>query len=370
MKIEEEEEPTLASARETVDRTRTGLALADGGAQSQADGKDLVSARTKIRANRPTIQEGEPDLVRQGEVTDPLSPEDRNRWQKLNAKVKHGLREIKKLGEALYEIREKRLYREDFPTWKNYCETILAMSRPHANRLIVGTEVLADLAPIGATKLPNAESQLRELARLATPELRRSAWEAVLSRDHTPTITAKVVREEVEKIRIQNGFASAQQDSGQDTKIEENSAKEKDTSDLKSSPPADVKPERFDADYHGPPWFEGREEKRLLLADGSECDSPLSITEESFITVAQVTAKLTAMDQNNDWTGNHCPKSHISKESVADRQRLLVALVDTINEFAGQSTNPAMKATVYHTVDELSRLTTYLKPPPSMPHEG
>jgi len=106
------------------------------------------------------------------------------------------------------------------------------------------------------------------------------------------------------------------------------------------------------------------------LADGSECDSARFTTEESFITATQVTAKLTAMDQNNDWTGDHCPKSHISKEAVADRQRLLVALVDTINEFASQSANPPMKATVYHTVDELSRLTTYLKPPPSMPNEG
>jgi hypothetical protein len=320
--IERGEEPTLASARESVDRTRTGLARDDR-----------------------------------------LSPEERNLWQELNEKVKHGVREIQKLGEALYEIREMKLYREDFPTWKDYCETILEMSKPQANRLIVGTEVLVHLAPFGVKNLPDGESQLRELARLPTAELRRSAWAAVLERDHTHTITAKVVREEVEKIRIQNGIPPARQDSGEDAKHEENFSEEKDFPDSKSPSPAEVKPKQFEADYHGPPWFEGRGENQFLLADGSECHTARATSEESFITKTQITAKLTSMTENNEWSKKHTPKSHISNTSVAERQRLLVALVDAINAFARQSDNPSPRETVFHAVEELSRLTTYLKPP-------
>lgn len=358
MNIEKEYEPNLVSARGAAARTRTRLARADGGEESRVEGSGLVSAGTCANVDRPAVQRGESDVDSQAERADRLTPEERALWRELNEKVKHGVREIRRLGEALYEIRQKRLYREDFSTWKDYCETVLEMSKPQANRLIVGTEVLADLAPFGATNLPDGESQLRELARLPTAELRRIAWAAVLDQYHTSKITAKVVREKVEKIRSQNGIASSRQESSADTSLEK-----LDSLESKSQASTETKPRRFEAEYIESQWFKGRDENRFLLADGSECDSARSTSEESFITATQITDKLTSMAQNNDWAKKHAPKTHISDSSIAERQRLLVTLVDVINEFATQSADPSTRATVFHAVEELCRLTTYLKPP-------
>ncbi|MCB1061577.1 MAG: hypothetical protein KDN20_01495 [Verrucomicrobiae bacterium] len=324
-----------------------------------------MSAGINSNVPRLAVQAQGSDLDHRGAKDDRLSPDERNRWKELDEVVKRGIREIRKVGEALLEIREKNLYREDFPTWKDYCETVLEMSRQQANRMIICAEVLADLAPFGAKFLPKGESQIRELARLPTPELRQRAWGAVLDRDHQSTITAKVVRAEVEKIGSKNGIASSQLESSENANPEENCGEEKDSPSSKSPISAKVKSRRFEAEYVQPPWFDGRDESQFLPADSSGCDFSRFTSEESFITATQVTKKLTSMANNNVWARENCQCGILSTESVAEQQQLFIALVDAINRFASLATSPSLAGTVFRAVDELGRFTTYLKPVPT-----
>src|ERR1017187_10161609 len=101
-------------------------------------------------------------------------------------------------GRALMAIRDKRLYRDHYATFEDYCRERWGSSRTHVNRSIRAAEVNAALAPIGA-KLEK-ESQLRPLAGLKTEEIQAAytkAKEAVGDKE----ITAKVMGEAAAQYR-------------------------------------------------------------------------------------------------------------------------------------------------------------------------
>ena len=138
-------------------------------------------------------------------LTDKLNEDERLRWTELNEVVKKGLKGLLAAGQALVEIRDRRLYREEFGTWESYCRDMLGYSKAQANRLISGAEVLTDLAPIGAKMMPARESHLRELARLPEPELRVEAWQNVLNEPNSD-VTASTVRKAVSTVRKKAGL--------------------------------------------------------------------------------------------------------------------------------------------------------------------
>lgn len=71
--------------------------------------------------------------------------------------------------EALYQIREGKLYRKDYKTFEDYCKSVQDMSRQFANRLIKAGEVYGEMVPIVSKMelpMPDNEAQLRELSRV------------------------------------------------------------------------------------------------------------------------------------------------------------------------------------------------------------
>lgn len=74
-------------------------------------------------------------------------------------------------GNALLAIRDKRLYREQYGTFEEYCRGRWGLGRAHAYRLIEGASVIANLSPMGDI-LPTSERQARALTRLE-PEQQR-----------------------------------------------------------------------------------------------------------------------------------------------------------------------------------------------------
>lgn len=88
-----------------------------------------------------------------------------------------GLASFVEVGEALADVRDRRLYRQTHGTFEDYCVERWGLSRNRAYRLIEGAEVAAVL-PIGNT-LPANEAQARPLAPLRDdPEALASAWQA------------------------------------------------------------------------------------------------------------------------------------------------------------------------------------------------
>lgn len=126
-------------------------------------------------------------------IQESLTLAEANRLSELEQVVETGLTVFVKVGNALLEIRDSRLYRQNFPTFEAYCRDRWGMVRQQANRLIQAAEVAENLEPMGS--IPKTERQARPLTRLE-PELQREVWTAVVDSMPVEQITAKVVEEQ------------------------------------------------------------------------------------------------------------------------------------------------------------------------------
>ena len=91
------------------------------------------------------------------------------RLAQLEIIIERGKRAFIEMGQALIEIRDKRLYREQgHKTFEDYCQTRWGFTSRRANQLIEGT----DAAGLLGTKFPKLanEAQARELTKLAKTE--------------------------------------------------------------------------------------------------------------------------------------------------------------------------------------------------------
>jgi hypothetical protein len=122
-----------------------------------------------------------------------LTVQERERRDELEVVIRSGLKTFYEVGNALAEIREKRLYRETHSSFESYCQEVWEISRRHANRLIGSAGVIENLTkgPMGPTeKLPTSERVARPLTKLP-PEQQREVWQEVVAKEEP--VTAKRV---------------------------------------------------------------------------------------------------------------------------------------------------------------------------------
>ncbi len=114
--------------------------------------------------------------------------------------INQNLKAFYNVGAALLEIRNSKLYRQEFKTFEDYCDSKWSMSKPQAYRLLDASEVRDNLSPIGDV-LPEKESHIRELKKLKQPELQREVWAEVLSAvgNDVRQVKAEVVEQAVSK---------------------------------------------------------------------------------------------------------------------------------------------------------------------------
>ena len=130
-----------------------------------------------------------------------LSDVEKRDLARLELDVEAGLLEFRRAGLALQEIRERKLHRENYPTFDAYTKDRWGCSRRRADQLIAAAE-LVDLLTLqtGTTgsQLPASERQAREL--LPVPEADRPAvWEAAVKAAGGKQPTAAEVRAAVEE---------------------------------------------------------------------------------------------------------------------------------------------------------------------------
>jgi hypothetical protein len=112
--------------------------------------------------------------------------------------IRQGWETFLEVGRALATIRDKRLYRDRFGTFEEYCRQRWEFSKTHANRLIDAAAVAAALTPIGV-KL-KSESQVRPLVGLARVKI-PAAWKRAEEIAGDDEVTAKVVRQAAEEFK-------------------------------------------------------------------------------------------------------------------------------------------------------------------------
>lgn len=120
--------------------------------------------------------------------------------------IERGLSTFIGVGNALAEIRNRRLYRATHKTFEDYCREHWQLSRIHAYRMIEAAQVTENLLPIGNKlqsiskdnhfPLPTTESQARPLTALS-PKRQREVWGRILEETGGKDITAAKVEKAV-----------------------------------------------------------------------------------------------------------------------------------------------------------------------------
>ncbi len=101
--------------------------------------------------------------------------------------IEHGLRTFVDVGNALLAIRDKRLYRQDFGTFEEYCGERWGFSSTHAKRLVDSAIIAQNLEPFGAKYF--SESHLRPLKNLQ-PEQQREVYQKAVETAPNGKVTA------------------------------------------------------------------------------------------------------------------------------------------------------------------------------------
>lgn len=124
-----------------------------------------------------TIEIREGRMIAEGTME--LTAHEKTRMEELEAVIKDGLMTFMDVGASLLEIRNSRLYRQEYGTFEQYCRAKWSMDKRYANRLIDAHAIVMNLGPIGPTstrpgaangalgpQIPTSEGQVRPLAKL------------------------------------------------------------------------------------------------------------------------------------------------------------------------------------------------------------
>jgi hypothetical protein len=132
-------------------------------------------------------------------MTTDVTTIEHERLAELETAIEHGLQTFIEVGNALMEIRDSRLYREQFGTFEDYCRDRWGMERRHAYRLIDAADVVNNVSNWTHLPPPTNEAQARPLAGL-TPQLQREVWPVVVDTAPNGKITGAHVQSTVNQM--------------------------------------------------------------------------------------------------------------------------------------------------------------------------
>jgi hypothetical protein len=127
----------------------------------------------------------------------PLTSDEKTLKAECEQAIEEGLAAYYVMGIALARINALRLYRDEYPTFSDYCRVRWHVSDKHAYRLIEAAEAHRNLLPLGdSAALPATEYAMRPLAGLPSPEAQQAAW--LLIKDTAPD--GKITHEHVKSV--------------------------------------------------------------------------------------------------------------------------------------------------------------------------
>lgn len=126
------------------------------------------------------------------ELVIPLTSNEIADYKRAKYRIQSGLEDVAR---ALEEVRNRRLYREEYPTFEDFCRTELGKSKTRINQLIVAAHVNETLTTNGFHQVN--ERVARELSKLSTPEQRSIVLAAAMATAPNGEPTAEHVRSTV-----------------------------------------------------------------------------------------------------------------------------------------------------------------------------
>lgn len=118
-------------------------------------------------------------------ATTALTKYERQDLAECEAVIERALQAFDEFGKALRDIRDRRLYREKYGTFEEYCQARWNVKSSRARQLIAAATVAEEVATVAALP-PSNEAQTRPLAGLATEE-RQDAWSYAVATNGQPT---------------------------------------------------------------------------------------------------------------------------------------------------------------------------------------
>lgn len=126
--------------------------------------------------------------TRSAEVSTPAGSE---RLQALEAVIQRWKDQFAEVGEALLEIKERKLYRPQYVSWIAYLKDRWALDRTHAWYLMQSALLVRELKAKG-DPLPTHEAHCRPLMKVP-PEKRADVWREIVEEVPVQSVTAHVV---------------------------------------------------------------------------------------------------------------------------------------------------------------------------------
>lgn len=129
----------------------------------------------------------------------PLSDVERRDFIRLEAGVRRDLRAFIRAGMALLEIKRRKLYREKFHTFDDYCHAVWGWKRSQAYRMLDAADICAKMFHLGDVPLPTNERQVRPLRGLSG-EKATKAWKLAVSKAKGKEPTGALVQASVSEV--------------------------------------------------------------------------------------------------------------------------------------------------------------------------
>lgn len=135
-----------------------------------------------------------------------LSSEEKLNLNTYEEIIEKGLKTFIEVGNALFEIKNNKLYRESFTTFEAYCKDRWQLKRQRAYELMGAAEIVHQLSETNLSEisdktnlLPSKESHANALAQIPVT-LRFQVWRGVVeeSLNTGKAITAKMITEQTE----------------------------------------------------------------------------------------------------------------------------------------------------------------------------
>ena len=127
------------------------------------------------------------------DIANIITLDERSRLYQLEETIRQGLNTFVDVGNALLEIRDNRLYRQEYSTFEEYCREQWGMKQSRAYQFMDSAKVVGNLQSSTIVELlPINESQARPLTSLE-PEEQVEAWKRVITSTPEGKITAAIV---------------------------------------------------------------------------------------------------------------------------------------------------------------------------------
>ena len=172
----------------------------DGPAVSDTNTEPLLDTKPQVTTTLGFFNEDAPTLPEGKYGFRPLTKSEMDELETHEAVVREGIPKFLAVGQALLQIREKKLWRLYCRSFKEYLDKRVGISVPYASMQVSAAAVMQNLLTSGEQiEPPTTERQLRPLASLQAKD-QVAVWSRAVEKSAGRKVTGKAVEESIVEV--------------------------------------------------------------------------------------------------------------------------------------------------------------------------